>query len=571
MPSNKLFGLVGALMAALLLSQPCLAALDKAEVLVTYVPGTPGEAIAAYYKQAHGLADSQLLALTGAPTGEEISAADYLTYYRNPINDYLGTPAGDNVKVIVTTKGMPLRIEVTQPMPTTYPGWRGDLVPPGYSMPVIQQLLGGPGGDNDPWKVYSSLESELTRIRTIDNVNQMGDQAYYLSPGNPVFGWAFMGQPYHQAANPLFHQGFPAGADADDPFDPSAREGIILTSRLDGYTLSDVYGAIDRAQQAQLAAIVVDDDPNAAATLEDRMQQLKDNVLAPANQAYVYDNTDAAITVASSPVAGYVSHGVNDGAGGLAPGYIAGQLNGLDLADGAVFFTYESYNAFSFETGGGVDGHALIADWLAAGGTVGIGSVEEPLAAADFSVNVDVLFDALLAGYSWAEAAWRAMPQLSYVNTVIGDPLMTLTRAPGDMNGDGIVNAEDIDALYANLTGSGGSASDVRYDLDGDGDADRDDVEQLITSVLQTTYADFNLDSVVNATDLMILALGIGLDDEPGWAMGDANGDGIINGVDLAILRVNFGFIGASSDVPEPATMAILAVGAVALLKRRRA
>jgi hypothetical protein len=38
------------------------------------------------------------------------------------------------------------------------------------------------------------------------------------------------------------------------------------------------------------------------------------------------------------------------------------------------------------------------------------------------------MFKMLLSGYTWAEAAWSSMQQLSYVNTVVGDPLMTWKR-----------------------------------------------------------------------------------------------------------------------------------------------
>ena len=564
MPRFSMKTIVGFLIGVMVVVQPCLAALDASEVLVVYVPGTDGEDIATYYQQAHSLAANQLLPLAGAPTGEDISAADYLTHYRGPIDTYLNSPAGANVKCIVTTKGMPLRIEVEQPMPETYSGWRGQTPYFNYSMPVMQQILGGPTSANSPWKVYSSLESELTRIASIDTENEMGDQAYYLTKGNPTWGWAYMGQPHHQAANPLFHDG---NMPASVPYDPSAHEGVLLTSRLDGYTTADVYGAIDRAQQAHLATIIVDDDPDAPATLEDRMVQLKVNTLDQSFQAHAFDSTDGAIVTAAAPVAGYVSHGVNDGAGGLNTGYVTDQL-GFDLADGAVFFSYESYNAYSFEVGGSVAGQALLADWLAAGGTVGIGHVEEPFAASDFTTNVDVLFQALLDGYSWAEAAWLATPQLSYVNTVIGDPLMTLTRMPGDMNGDGLRTADDIDNLFANLSGDGIPAPDPRYDLDGDGDSDDDDVCYLLQVVLGTDYADYNLDQMINGTDLAVLSVNFGLTGSTGWASGDANGDGVTNGTDLSLLSANFG-AGTGSSAPEPATLSLLGLGFVALLKRR--
>jgi hypothetical protein len=218
-------------------------------------------------------------------------------------------------------------------------------------------------------------------------------------------------------------------------------------------------------------------------------------------------------------------------------------------------------------------GQGLIAEWLAAGGTAGVGHVEEPGASSATVANEDVFFQMLLDGYTWAEAAWASMRQLSFVNTVVGDPLMTWTRAPGDVDGNGLIDSHDIDLMFTMLTGSGVPASDPRYDLDGDGDADYDDVAVLVEDVLGTAFGDFNLSKVVDTTDLVILrerfgeAYGLG-----GWAEGDANGDGIFNAVDLSILAENFGFDGTGGPavVPEPATMALLAVGGLVALRRRR-
>jgi hypothetical protein len=267
------------------------------------------------------------------------------------------------------------------------------------------------------------------------------------------------------------------------------------------------------------------------------------------------------VVAAVEPVIGYVSHGVNDGAGGLASGYIDGQLT-FDLAAGAVFQSYESFNAYSFTEGGNRLGQELLADWLAAGGTVGVGHVEEPNTGGQNIANEDVFWQMLLDGYTWAEAAWSSIYQLSYVNTVVGDPLMTFSHSvAGDINGDGVVSADDIDFLVDHF-------GDPAYDMDGDGDTDNNDVTYLVTDILGTALGDYNLDGFVDAADLAVFRDGFGGAGK--WSDGDANFDGLVDGTDLAIFRSNYGFGGGEGGVPEPATLGLMGLGALSLITRRR-
>ena len=144
---------------------------------------------------------------------------------------------------------------------------------------------------------------------------------------------------------------------------------------------------------------------------------------------------------------------------------------------------------------------------------------------------------------------------------------------PGDFDDDGDVDTDDIDDLCANMTGEGVPPIDPKYDLDGDNDTDSADMDILIHDLVEivgggtgTEYADFNLDGEVNTTDLTILATNFGIGTT--WAEGNANCDMDVNTTDLTILATNFGFV-ASGAVPEPATMSLLALGSLALLRRR--
>ena len=75
---------------------------------------------------------------------------------------------------------------------------------------------------------------------------------------------------------------------------------------------------------------------------------------------------------------------------------------------------------------------------------------------------------------------------------------------------------------------------------------------------------DANKDDIVNAADFAILSanwLATGV----GFAGGDFNLDGIVNAADFALLSGDW-----QSHAPEPATMTVLALGGLALLRRRR-
>jgi len=82
---------------------------------------------------------------------------------------------------------------------------------------------------------------------------------------------------------------------------------------------------------------------------------------------------------------------------------------------------------------------------------------------------------------------------------------------------------------------------------------------------------DANQDEKVNLSDFTILKAHFG-EDPAGWTYGNFNTDTTVNLSDFTILKANFG-LGAPSagGVPEPATVAMLALGAAALLRRRRA
>jgi uncharacterized protein (TIGR03790 family) len=446
-------------------NQALYAAIDESNVLVIYNaddgPAGEGFQIANYYQQVHpGVHVIGIQGVDSYYSGidtQAISAAAYLDPgdgtpgsggIRQQVLDAIANIA-DSIDVIVTTKGMPLKIDAgAQPSDTS----------------------------SNKWRRFSSLESELTRIDSIDTTYEMGDQ--FIMAGFPQWDRNLASNPYYNTNAPF---------NRSDP----ANEGIRLTSRLDGYSVDAVNSAIDRAQKAFVVRygqfVVADDSPAASS------DQMIDGsgpgpglaaVLDTFGQAYVYENSTDATIQAPGPIIGYVSHGVH---GGLGANYITNQLD-FQISKGAVYLTHESYNAFSFNPAF-PQGQGLVAEWLEIGGTAGLGHVAEPFNGPDNVTNEDLLFQMLLPnadappglpGLTFAEAAWNATRQLSYVNTVVGDPLMRLqiwlagdgnldgrvdvadltlvqenwfqqgTFAQGDFNGDGWVNVEDLTLLQGN-------------------------------------------------------------------------------------------------------------------------
>jgi len=130
----------------------------------------------------------------------------------------------------------------------------------------------------------------------------------------------------------------------------------------------------------------------------------------------------------------------------------------------------------------------------------------------------------------------------------------------GDIDGDGNVDAADINLLYANL-----GSTDPTYDLDMDrGQADQADVDTLVEDILMTSYGDANLDGSLTSADFTLLQSNFS--GPGGWAEGDFNGDATVSIADFALLQSNFGGAPAAASaaveaVPEPATLLLAMTG----------
>ena len=113
----------------------------------------------------------------------------------------------------------------------------------------------------------------------------------------------------------------------------------------------------------------------------------------------------------------------------------------------------------------------------------------------------------------------------------------------GDLTNDGVVDARDIDQLFAAARNELPSAAG---DLTGDGQADGQDIAFLVRDILGSNVGDSNLDGAFDSSDLvLIFATGKYEDDvdgNSGWEDGDWDGDGDFTTADLvaAFQRGNY-------------------------------
>jgi len=171
----------------------------------------------------------------------------------------------------------------------------------------------------------------------------------------------------------------------------------------------------------------------------------------------------------------------------------------------------------------------------------------------------------------------------------LGDPL-------GDFDGNMHVDPDDID-LIGDAIRLGWT--DPMYDITADGETEGQDgvidlLDQnfLIFELVETTvgqgaaYGDANLDGLIDTTDLTRMALNWGWGSGHGWDDGNFSREldlvvDFLDFVRLAIWYGSYGHYGPDDPegpiipplpdaIPEPASAALLLLGASAVLRRRR-
>lgn len=516
---------IAGLLACLAVAAPASAQLREDQVLVVYDGRIADSlAVAEYYAGSSlvpggvgtrpgihpGVKVLNIASLPGGgvfPAASDITYATFASAFREPLKAHLNS-AGliRSIRSIVLTKGLPHRI-----LDNTVPG-AGDQ--PGQAASEF----------NNADATYASVDSELCLLwQNLDSGESGGGGDSrsdgciinpYFKSSSPINGFSTLNivagkniLPVPGAGGQIWRT-TPSGTAGTTPGD------IYLVCRLDGLTTADVFASIDRAQNLTLnldtAIAILDeanadgvqntsdadgeldnDGPTAYTNAGDDYEQTRDllvsdtrwlganiryNQFAGAAQFLVGPLTDYGPgngLITTGPIALLASYGANHA--GVPAAAATTYAGSFTYAPGAVFNTIESYNGRAFGgLGTGPVAQEQLSDFLAAGGTFGIGNVQEP-----FSIsvgdNLAIVRNFFLGNMSWGEAAYTALPVISWQQIVVGDPLARIRRTKEDINADGINSIEDLYRWYEQPAS--------RVDLNRSGAADNTDALLLAASL----------------------------------------------------------------------------------------
>lgn len=497
---------------ALLAVALCVAAAARAgerhpEVLIVVNGDSEiSRAIGRYYAARRGVPEDHVVALDlplkdatlTSPRHETISRQEFDRRVRAPIAAYLsGHDLVDRIRILVTTKGVPLRI--------------------------------AEGARNRSYaeRTSASVDAELALL----------------------FSGAIGSAGTAGSANPYFAR--------DEPFESWRRAHPkaplrYLVARLTGYQTDvdpetgvprDVKHLIDAATAKSDAPglYLIDEDP----TQRPLVREGNTVLLAPTSAALralgrrVEDDREPAMISDRNGIAGYASWGSNDHHSPPPPFYgaVAGRLVPGRFAARAVSVDLVSSNARSFCYPTRY-GQSLLADLIHMGIAGAAGHVFEPMLVG--VARPYLLLAAYVRGAPAAEAYFRSVPYLGWTNVYVGDPLMQVAQpapATKDRDGDGVPDATD-DCLWIpnpdqRDTDKDGYGNLCDPDFDGDGRVTSElpggfsDLQRLERSLATGLYVpDFDLDGDgrVDQHDLGIAELYLSLPPGPSGRVGSAVG-----------------------------------------------
>ena len=365
-----------ALLAALLTPTPTDAQTARNVLVVVNAASADSVRIGEYYAKKRQIPADQVLRLTELPADppDGIDRPVFDRAINGPIAGWLARhQAQDRIIFIVLTKGIPLRIN---------------------------------GGTKE--NEAASVDSELSVL-------------YLRMTGANVPTAGPLPNPYFLGDRALSEA---------RPFTRDAQQ-LYLVTRLDGFTVGDVIGLIDRgAAPSRDGRFILDGKLSLTEKGNAWLKSAADRLKAGGvSDDRVVFNQSAAVVTDEVDVLGYYSWGSNDPAIrqrrfnlAFRPGAIGAMFvstDGRTFREPPANWTLPSWvNKKEWFAG---SPQSLAGDLIREGITGVAGHVSEPLLGN--TIRPDILFPAYVAGFPLAEAYYLAMPSVSWMTVVVGDPL----------------------------------------------------------------------------------------------------------------------------------------------------
>ena len=412
-----------------------------------------------YYAKVRSVPPNQILRLE-LEVADEIERTVFNAKIEAPIATWLRqNSAQDQILYIVLTKGIPLRVTGT----------------------------GGRDGS------VASVDSELALLYE------------RLAGFSPEIGGMLL-NPYFLDRTPIARAKTFSRKDSD----------LYLVTRLDGFTVEDVIGLIDRgAKPVRQGSILLDqtvarDDPGG----NEWLKIAADRVLKAGFADRVVLDTSSQALSGQKNVLGYYSWGSNDPAitsRRLGLAFVPGALAGMYVSTDARTFT-EPPESWKIGTWQDKASHyagspqSLAGDLIREGVTGMAGYVAEPYL--DGTVRPDILFPAYVSGFNLAESYYLAMRYLSWQAVVVGDPLCAPFRTkplqPAEID-KGINPATELPWYFSDrrmqvLSARGARPEAVQFLMRAEARAAKGDAAGAQAALSEATAADMKL----QAADLLL-------------------------------------------------------------------
>jgi hypothetical protein len=399
----------------------------------------------------------------------QITRSAYLNRVRAPLRAHLattddaGVPLAQRVLAIATTRGTPARINGANEfnIDSTHASVESELT-------LLWQDLEQAGTGALPFRYSGIIDNpyHTRRFRTIDSFDRSQiavERSFsYTAPG----AWSITGLTPGDMYLVCRLDAAPLGAASavDNTIALINRSVSLSVDPCEVQALLDEHSCAEQLDDDEFTALFPGRDDFAQAR----------NSLLDASILTTHDETAEFITGDELPAGPRVlvlatygeNHDVNNC--GDDPAGDGTYLDTYDYHPAAFFVSYESFNGNSIATGAPRQNQAQALDFIALGGSFSIAHQREPFtfAVADAEWFVRNFY---LDGMSFAEAAYTAIPGLSWQNTPIGDPLARVTLGPS-------LQRLDIDMDGRFTVGDLHEQNEQIQDADCDDDADLDDL-----------------------------------------------------------------------------------------------